>query len=82
MNNNHVSTDVTAESNAKKDDLKDADSKTTAKLKFARNKQKNGMIDVVINGTGPVQSFLSAALARSSCNVLHCDGSAHYGGAF
>lgn len=64
----------------KKDDNNNAIA--TAKTKFTHNKKKKAIIDVVINGTGPVQSYLSAALARNSCNVLHCDGSAHYGGPF
>lgn len=37
--------------------------------------------DVVIQGTGVVQSLVSAALARSGLKVLHCDGESTYGGA-
>ncbi|KPI87465.1 hypothetical protein ABL78_3454 [Leptomonas seymouri] len=38
-------------------------------------------VDVVIQGTGMVQSILSAALARSGLKVLHCDGQDHYAAA-
>ncbi|KAG5509111.1 hypothetical protein JKF63_06120 [Porcisia hertigi] len=37
--------------------------------------------DVVLQGTGMVQSILSAALARNGLKVLHCDGEDHYGAA-
>lgn len=37
--------------------------------------------DVVLQGTGMVQSILSAALARSGLSVLHCDGEDHYAAA-
>ncbi|KAL7704010.1 Lysine methyltransferase/GDP dissociation inhibitor [Lotmaria passim] len=37
--------------------------------------------DVVLQGTGMVQSILSAALARSGLKVLHCDGEDHYAAA-
>ncbi|ESL07940.1 hypothetical protein TRSC58_04366 [Trypanosoma rangeli SC58] len=42
----------------------------------------NDAFDVVIQGTGMVQSMVSAALARSGVRVLHCDGEDDYGGAF
>lgn len=35
--------------------------------------------DVVLQGTGLVQCYLSAALARSGLRVLHCDGEDYYG---
>ncbi len=35
--------------------------------------------DVIICGTGLVQSILASALARAGRSVLHCDGNAHYG---
>ena len=35
--------------------------------------------DVVICGTGLVQSILASALARAGKSVLHCDGNDHYG---
>ncbi|KAG5504605.1 hypothetical protein JIQ42_06443 [Leishmania sp. Namibia] len=37
--------------------------------------------DVVLQGTGMVQSILSAALARNGLKVLHCDGADHYAAA-
>ncbi|EKF30358.1 RAB GDP dissociation inhibitor alpha, putative [Trypanosoma cruzi marinkellei] len=42
----------------------------------------NDVFDVVIQGTGMVESMVSAALARSGIRVLHCDGEDDYGGAF
>ncbi|KPA75133.1 hypothetical protein ABB37_08798 [Leptomonas pyrrhocoris] len=41
----------------------------------------NLRFDVVLQGTGMVQSILSAALARNGLKVLHCDGEDHYGAA-
>lgn len=35
--------------------------------------------DVIICGTGSVQSILASALARAGKTVLHCDGNDHYG---
>ena len=35
--------------------------------------------DVIICGTGLVQSILASALARAGKSVLHCDGSSQYG---
>jgi RAB protein geranylgeranyltransferase component A len=35
--------------------------------------------DVVLCGTGLVQSILASALARAGKSVLHCDGNDHYG---
>ncbi|AYU77501.1 Putative methyltransferase/GDP dissociation inhibitor, putative [Leishmania donovani] len=37
--------------------------------------------DVVLQGTGMVQSILSAALARNGLKVLHCDGADYYAAA-
>ncbi|KAG5482889.1 hypothetical protein LSCM1_06924 [Leishmania martiniquensis] len=37
--------------------------------------------DVVLQGTGMVQSIVSAALARNGLKVLHCDGADHYAAA-
>ncbi|CAG9571454.1 conserved hypothetical protein [Leishmania major strain Friedlin] len=37
--------------------------------------------DVVLQGTGMVQSILSAALARHGLKVLHCDGADYYAAA-
>jgi len=35
--------------------------------------------DVIICGTGLVQSILASALSRAGKSVLHCDGNDHYG---
>jgi RAB protein geranylgeranyltransferase component A len=35
--------------------------------------------DVIVCGTGLVQSILASALARAGKSVLHCDGADHYG---
>ncbi|CBZ25099.1 conserved hypothetical protein [Leishmania mexicana MHOM/GT/2001/U1103] len=37
--------------------------------------------DVVLQGTGMVQSILSAALSRNGLKVLHCDGADYYAAA-
>nr|CCC92824.1 putative Rab geranylgeranyl transferase component A [Trypanosoma congolense IL3000] len=38
--------------------------------------------DVVVQGTGMVECFVSAALARSGIRVLQCDAQSEYGGPF
>ncbi|RHW70384.1 Rab geranylgeranyl transferase component A [Trypanosoma brucei equiperdum] len=38
--------------------------------------------DVVVQGTGMVECFLAAALARSGVRVLQCDAQGEYGGPF
>jgi RAB protein geranylgeranyltransferase component A len=35
--------------------------------------------DVIVCGTGLVQSIVASALARAGKSVLHCDGAEHYG---
>jgi RAB protein geranylgeranyltransferase component A len=45
-------------------------------------RDKEGLLleyDVIVCGTGLVQSILASALARAGKTVLHCDGSDHYG---